>query len=310
MKNKIMKIAMVIVICLFSVVHAGAFCSPPVQGSIIYGPAITPPAEINYQTGAGYCMPSENIGGVVFDINKCDKRDELVQGNDYILMLKIKTEGFDYLLCPVDATNTTIAVKAYESIHDLCNDEDAIEIELDATCNKNRILSNSTDTLILDSHPYLLINIPSMVYDKNIVDGSDLIVSIGIIDAGSICIACESAICAKEYNLGKMSCYGSLVFPYGIYSDSQWWTGIVVSNLSDHVGIAKFTIVANGEKFDSLQSIEGNSVLAITVDQLLGNHELDGNRCYVIVHSNFEMDGICIYGNPDGHSAYIARKIK
>jgi len=305
------KIIMLVAVFVFMSINVFANCTPT-QGKIIYGPGETVPVEINYQTGVGYCTPSVNTGGVIVDLSKCDNVNDLVPGSNYVLMLSMKTEGFTFLNPAAAATETEIAVKAFSSMDNLCAGTNANDITLTAMFNDDgsRIISNASNQFILVAHPYLLVTIPSFVYDNTEVDGSDPVIEIDIIDANVICITCNAAICSSIFDLGSMSCDDtySLLFPYGVCNDTEWWTGIALTNLTNHSGIANITVYIGGKQINIAKTIKGNFIYSFSVDEILEDIDVVGNTCYIEVKSNFNMDGVCIYGNSLGQSAYKARK--
>jgi len=303
------KFIMVFVVFVFmcAIVHADCNIT---NGNITYSPNVNAPSIINYQTGEGYCLPSVNPGGVVIDLTKCDRVNDLIPGEDYVIVQEIKTEGFAFLNPAEDATNISIAVKAFISESDLCDDVNGIEIELDCDLVSGRLVSEISDEFILVARPFILVEIPSVSYNKETVNGDNLSVSVGFNDANVICITCEQSICKSTFDIGKLSCLDSysLLFPYGVCNQDDWWTGIVVTNLTSENGSMDVIIYVDGFKYKTVMTVQSNSVKTMNIDELLSDAPIDGTTCYVEVNSNFEMDGVGIYGNSIGHSAFLARK--
>jgi len=304
--KKIISMLVIGMILMSSIVFAE--CNPTV-GSITYEPLIDAPAIINYQTGEGYCSPSENVGGVILNLSACN---DLIISEEYILLISIDTIGFSYVELANDATNISIAIKAYSTMDSLCNDIDGIDIETygNFTGGYDNISAKSSD-FIVDLHPYLLISIPSITYDKELVDGTPLIVSVSVVDTNAVCITCDSfTLYSDTFIIGTMSCFDSyvLTFPYSIYNSDDWWGGIVITNLISNINTISITLYTENDVFSFIKYIDSNKSLVFTIDSLLENENITGTICYMTVVSNSDIDGIAIFGNSNGYCAYTARK--
>jgi len=304
-------ILMVFVVLLFVSVNAYSICVPT-SGKIVYNNSADAPAQINYQTGVGYCTASTNPGGVVLDLSKCDNVSKLDPTKDYIMKLNVDTNGFNFITPIVDATNISFSVTAFPSMDNLCNSINGTEVTMEGFLYNDNltILTKPSDDFILVARPFLLVYIPEFTYDKTKVNGSSLKVSVGIYDASVVCLTCGDAICEDSFNIGDMSCTDlyTMLFPYCVINSNEWWTGIAIANLSTYDGVISINVYAPSDIFTFTKIVKGNSVYAFSVDDLLSKSDVDSDTCYVIIKSNSEIDGICIYGNPDGHSAYMGRK--
>lgn len=304
------KIIMLVVCFMLISVFAFADCSIK-TGTIKFEPTIDAPAVINYQTGEGYCSLPSNPGGVILDFTKCDNVADLVPGGNYIIVQKILTDGFKFVVPSEEATPISFAVKAFTSMDDLCADNSGVTVNLTYTIvNDNIVRSEISNEFILSLHPYLLVEFPNFTYTKDDVVDDAAYAEVGIINADAVCVTCEAAICKSTVKLGDISCLTkySLLFPYCLCGDPAWWSGIAITNLTNEKGSMDITVYVDGKAYTTTYDVSANAVFTILVDDLVNTVVIDNTECYVKVNSNFEMDGVGIYGNSQGHSAYLARK--
>ena len=307
MKKIIFCILMVILISPLSVY---ASCTTT-SGTIEYATNTAPPAKINYQTGVGYCNPSINPNGVVLDLTKCENVNDIIVGEDYLIAIKIDTEGFEFVI-PTAATPVSYAISAYSSYDDLCKHENGINLNIKysyADGETNNIISEVRNDLVYSNYPYFLIEIPDFTYKSSAIDISDVVlVTVGFVDADSICVTCGNAICKKTYNLGKISCVDSytVIFPYALVHQDGWWTGIAVTNLTNANGSYKISVFTPTNIYIQNKDIEKYQVDTFLVDDIV-NKNYEGT-CWVKIESNFSLDGICFFGDNVGHSCYKGSK--
>jgi hypothetical protein len=287
---------------------------PITTGTIQYTAGNNAPAYINYQTGIGYCEPSENPGGVILDIAACEDSDKLNVGGKYIIGLQLLLEGFEFEL-PVSATPVSYAIKLYSNLDDLCNGVNGINLNLSytyATDNptKMEIFSEISEDLVQINHPYILVELPNFKYNPGNLDPSkNLKVLVGIIDANVICPSCHIAICDSTINIGDISCVDtfSMEFPYSLVNQKDWWSGYAITNKSIYPGQYKIYLYTPTDVYIFNKNIKGLEVSTFSINELMDTTPYSGT-CWVRIESDFPMDGICFFGNMIGHSCYLGRR--
>jgi hypothetical protein len=77
-----------------------------------------------------------------------------------------------------------------------------------------------------------------------------------------------------------------------------WWSGIAITNISDHDGSVSVTYIQKDQKQMRVYKLEAGEVKTINVC----GEDLPFTSCWAVVKSGFSMRTFVIMG--DGHQAY------
>ena len=154
------------------------------------------------------------------------------------------------------------------SIHDKT---DGTECCLD--CVGNLAKSVKTDCLqpfMFTASPYIMIDIPTMVWDPKIMaDGDEVVIKVTIFGEGdqSVCPTCND-LCNCTIKIGEFGCPKATVadacttcFPYFPALDDTWWAGFVLTNAGSDNADVKMTFTAGGVDVTINETVSAHSVL-------------------------------------------------
>ncbi len=228
--------------------------------------------------------------------------------------------GGNYCLDPCDASATKRSLNYFSNTsgQSLYNSADHTG-DCCFTCGTNRVKSVQTcyTDLMQNLQSILLIDIPTMVYDPNDINvqlGTAVQVKVEILempDNGDICagackIMCECLVKVGEF--GDCTPQGcNLCLPY-LAVDSDWWTGIALTNPTTSTDTVAITLYADGQSETTTVSVDPMSVKTVNASDLLGalpEAAMYGNivssgsvEAFVMIGTG--MDAVQGYVAPDG----------
>ncbi len=190
--------------------------------------------------------------------------------------------------CP-DACDGTPFAMAFETLLDskvlfdpaVHDNTDGSECCLDCIGNLARgIKTSCMQPFMLSASPYIMIDIPTMVWDPKIISRDDSVV-IKITITGEpgieVCPACND-LCSCTVNVGMFGCgeASSLsatkcitCFPYftGL-DDAAWWSGFALTNSGYHDADVKITFTAGGIDALVMLKVPARSILVKSLSEL------------------------------------------
>lgn len=284
--------------------------------------------EIIDPTPSGVYFTDQNIGDSNVSLMSNDTCDQIACGDGpaiYVAPLGDTTENETFCPEPCDAT---IYKMTYEPLNDgkeLYNvgEGGAEECCLDCIGNLARAVRTSCVLpFMVAQSPYILIDLPTMVWDpKNITDGDEVVIRITIFDGETneeVCTACAD-LCSCVVKVGVFGCPTSpqsdscnFCLPYFTDLDQEgWWSGFALTNSSSSDAVAEVTFYAGGTSEMVTIGVPGNSVVtrslaALSLTTLEGKGGLFAEvKAYRVSGENryeASMSGFAIMG--DGSQAY------
>ena len=258
----------------------------------------------NYSTGEGYdCRKPKNNGCAVFPVCFCEKVDELEKDHEYGLVLEIMTPGaawYDF----ASITPVNIGVTSYADEEDICEGNDPTNVTyLDYIYDNDRktVIVTDTSSTMLNQDLFLGVTIPPIVVDQSVVpEGTVIQVRITLFDGEKVCAPyCTTPLCNCTIPVAIMACWNDCcnVLPY-MSIGAPWWSGIAITNISDHDGSVSVTYIQKDQKQMRVYKLEAGEVKTINV----GGEDLPFTSCWAVVKSGFSMRTFVIMG--DGQQAY------
>jgi len=186
------------------------------------------------------------------------------------------------------------------------------------TCGTERVMSIKTcyAPIMGSGEPLLLIDIPTMVYDPNdinVVLGTAVKVKVEILtlpEDGDVCVGgckvlCDCIVKVGEFsNCSPQGC--SLCLPY-LAVDSDWWTGLALTNPTKSIDTVEITIYADGQSETATVTVDAKSVKTINIGDLLADMSLPEAPMYASIISDGSIEGFVMVGTGmDAVQGYVA----
>jgi len=197
----------------------------------------------------------------------------------------------------------------------------------DVTNRAVRVMVTASTMGLTTGDTYLHIDIPAMVYDLDEITAGDVVaVRVSIVEK----TGCGTNTFADTWQIGTMGCDSgggvvptsySLSFPYLVPANdpNNWWTGVVVVNMTNSAGSADLTIYEMDGDVGTLENVAigGRSMMVNFMSNIIGNFTLTTGSgtlgdaaSHLVVETDFMSDGFLFMGDPTvGWSmGYLPRK--
>jgi hypothetical protein len=258
----------------------------------------------NYVTGEGYdCRKPRNNGYAVFPVCFCDKVNELEKDHEYGLVLEILTPGAAWY-SQASITPEYIAVRSFPDETRICEDREPSNVTyLSYLYDNDRktVIVTDTSANMLTNDLYLGVSIPPIVADQSVIpEGTVIKVRITLYDGELVCAPyCTEPLCNCTIPVAVMACWNDCcnVLPYFALGEG-WWTGLAITNLSDHDGSVSVTYMQGDKLQMRVYKVKAREVKTIYVN----GEDLPFTNCWAQANSGFSMRTFVIMG--DGNQAY------
>jgi len=162
------------------------------------------------------------------------------------------------------------------SIHDKT---DGSECCLDCIGNLAKsIKTNCLQSFMFGASPYIMIDVPTMVWDPKIISkGTNVVIKVTIIgEAGnSVCPTCND-LCSCTIKVGEFGCPSAVkptechtCFPYFTsLDDAAWWSGFALTNSGNLEANVAMTFTAGGTSVAVSLTVPANTVLVKALSEL------------------------------------------
>jgi hypothetical protein len=297
-------------------------------GSVPQGPAGSETCmPFDNESGEGYCT-----GGLVNHTNNnmiIYRADDNFVDDAYNITLTILVNGTtgDH---GVYFSNDPVYYAAYDNEDDACDYEDETGTALNAAAgvdpagypecdvplgSRPTTLTTTATNLFTGNEDYLVVDIPTLVYDLDeVADGDQVEVEVTLTKApcGELftdtwCIGEIVNACTVVDPAGPSD---ELLYPYftNMTGDS-WWDGIVVDNLSATAGgFTAYIFEKDGDQgtyspaadvagYSSYIALLSNIVGDANITVSTGSGVLGDSPCYIIVCTEFISDGFAMLGS-------------
>jgi len=168
--------------------------------------------------------------------------------------------------------------------------------------------------------PYILIDMPTLVTDKELPRGTEIKVKVTLVAEPSddeICTTCND-LCSCIVKIAEVGCpttpevgYCTFCFPYFTSVDEDWWSAFALTNSGSQSAVAEITFTAGGTSVPVSITVPAKSVVAkalssLSLDALAGKGPIyaEVQSYYSIGEDKFpaSVTGFAIMG--DGAQAY------
>ena len=262
--------------------------------------------DFNYQTNAGYCIKGENPGGVVLKVcDSCTNPSEILESETYKVMLKSNTKGVYF-------SDGDITTRSYALADTLCSTPEVAtptDYAMSRLSDNTVTVMDDAEYLFKTAHPYFMVALPTMYYDSTELDPSATVnITVAILQGNTVCPICESSIvCQCDFDIAKVGCAKCCnLLSYVITNDTNWWSGIALTNTSDNTVYVTAVFVADDtNQYTTELTLAPHQVYTEMADLMFDG--IEAKNGYIKFTSTESIEAICILGSAEGVYGYVGR---